>query len=571
MTAVQWQNESICRTARLGLSLDRWTAQQLAFARDKHGWTPVHHACLNGRLDALRTLIEAKVNPNAQSLKGVSALHVAVASNQPGAVRRLLHCKADVNAANDKGHTALFVAAEKGLDGVIRELVQHANPDVNVRSKKGWTPLLIAARKKKASTVRYLTQLKADLNACTNNGHSVLHITAQYGPAEAMRTVLEAQRNPLRTVCRLFFWHAKRKYMLVDWQVLKVVCLMASPAPVPVVNRPTAREVVVVTGIQPTDRTSQRVPNTTPLMIAACKGRTAQARLLLAAGAWPGVTEYLGRTPLSIAEACMKSLADRQARQVLAAADAEHLAGLRSTVALLKRATTPSCCPRDPPCASLCQAAERHTEDHSACARFLLRGKADVNMYETKVVPNRRPYASPLALAAETDNRPVARVLLSKGADVSGCERYSVFLLFRDAQRRLVYPRSLYHPLTAAVLNGHAHMADLLCEAGADVNKVVLTDQKPGDLDDRYQAPPLVAAVRGAHVETVAVLLRHKALTVVKDSNGKGALLHALSEKKKAGKKTAVAKMYATIAELLASQPRVTRSRVIRKKRKAGS
>lgn len=68
--------------------------------RDPCGLTPLHHACVIGRADIARQLIEGG---------------------------------AWINAADDYGETALHKACTRGWEGLVQLLLSYPSVDVNVR------------------------------------------------------------------------------------------------------------------------------------------------------------------------------------------------------------------------------------------------------------------------------------------------------------------------------------------------------------------------------------------------------------------------------------------------------
>jgi ankyrin repeat protein len=127
--------------------------------RDRRGFTPLMRAVLNGSEATVRTILEFKPDPGAQTTdpetRGSTALMYAVAKNrldeQVGTaltwavyydleplVARLLERGADPNVANAGGGTALMTAALKGRERVVRLLLERG-ADPAARDKSGKT------------------------------------------------------------------------------------------------------------------------------------------------------------------------------------------------------------------------------------------------------------------------------------------------------------------------------------------------------------------------------------------------------------------------------------------------
>ena len=77
--------------------------------KDKHAATPLHYAAAYGSLEALRTILSAGPDVNAQNDFGATPLMWAI--TEPEKVRLLVAAGADVNAKSKMGRTALYLAA----------------------------------------------------------------------------------------------------------------------------------------------------------------------------------------------------------------------------------------------------------------------------------------------------------------------------------------------------------------------------------------------------------------------------------------------------------------------------
>uniref|UniRef100_A0A3Q3WV04 SOCS box domain-containing protein n=1 Tax=Mola mola TaxID=94237 RepID=A0A3Q3WV04_MOLML len=86
--------------------------------------SPLHEAACQGRLLALRTLLE-QVNTRTVTIDHVSPLHEACLSGHIACVRALLSAGADVNAANIDGVTPLYNCCSSGSVGCLELLLQN--------------------------------------------------------------------------------------------------------------------------------------------------------------------------------------------------------------------------------------------------------------------------------------------------------------------------------------------------------------------------------------------------------------------------------------------------------------
>lgn len=79
-----------------------------------------------GDMTAVRQMIAAGENVNAQNEQGNTALHYAVATDNAEMTRILLNSGADLNAANEKGWTPLKIAQKKNVQNVTEVLNEMA-------------------------------------------------------------------------------------------------------------------------------------------------------------------------------------------------------------------------------------------------------------------------------------------------------------------------------------------------------------------------------------------------------------------------------------------------------------
>jgi uncharacterized protein len=75
---------------------------------------PIHTSCSHHLEQVVRALLEAKADPEKQTLKGNTALIFAAQNGHDLCARALLENEAAVNSQNKKGWTALMYAAQNG-------------------------------------------------------------------------------------------------------------------------------------------------------------------------------------------------------------------------------------------------------------------------------------------------------------------------------------------------------------------------------------------------------------------------------------------------------------------------
>ena len=156
--------------AKVRLLLDRGANVN---ARSIDGRTAVYQAAMLGNaLPVLRLLLEKGGNPDAKLLNGFSPLHAAARGNRE-ALRLLLNYKVDVNAGNAAGFTPLMSAAQGG-DAVSVEMLLLKGANVNARTKKNETALAEAATSGNEQSVRLLLHAGADVHVQDTRGYTAL-------------------------------------------------------------------------------------------------------------------------------------------------------------------------------------------------------------------------------------------------------------------------------------------------------------------------------------------------------------------------------------------------------------
>jgi ankyrin repeat protein len=209
---------------------------------------PLVDAVKNADGQAVRRLLENKIDVNAAEPDGTTALHWASYRDDLGNAQLLLRAGANPNAANDLGATPIWTASVNGSVAMVRLLLEAgANP--NAALLLGETALMAAARSGNADIVEQLLARGAKTNAHAARGQTAL-----------MWAV--AQRHP--DVVKVLLAHGADVHARSEtWTQVMAV----SPHGHPEYNRaiPFGR--------------------TTPLMFAARSGDLASARLLVTAGA----------------------------------------------------------------------------------------------------------------------------------------------------------------------------------------------------------------------------------------------------------------------------------------------
>lgn len=130
-------------------------------ARDKDGWTVLHHAALGGdHDDVMRMLIHAGADVNARTSGNETPLMISASKGKVEEVRELIEGGADVNAANNVGETALIRVANRGHSEeeaqALAELLLRAGANVSARDSLGQTAIQLAKESNRPRVVKLL-------------------------------------------------------------------------------------------------------------------------------------------------------------------------------------------------------------------------------------------------------------------------------------------------------------------------------------------------------------------------------------------------------------------------------
>uniref|UniRef100_H2U8A0 Ankyrin repeat and sterile alpha motif domain containing 1B n=1 Tax=Takifugu rubripes TaxID=31033 RepID=H2U8A0_TAKRU len=161
---------------------------------DSSGYTPLHHASLNGHRDVVLKLLQFEASTNVADNKGCFPLHLAAWRGDADIVRILVHhgpshCR--VNQQNHEKETALHCAAQYGHSDVVSVLL-HELTDPTMRNSRQETPLDLAALYGRLEVVCMLINTHPNLMTCHCRRHTPLHLAARNGHHSTVQTLLEA-------------------------------------------------------------------------------------------------------------------------------------------------------------------------------------------------------------------------------------------------------------------------------------------------------------------------------------------------------------------------------------------
>jgi ankyrin repeat protein len=153
----------------------------------------VADAAAKGDRNAVRSLIQRKVDVNAPQVDGTTALHWAVRADDLELADLLIAAGANVSAASREGVTALQLAAINGSAPMLQKLLK-AGADPNAPLDQfGDTALMMASRTGKPDAHRVLLETGAKVNVAeTWGGTTPLMWAAAEHHAAAVKVLLDA-------------------------------------------------------------------------------------------------------------------------------------------------------------------------------------------------------------------------------------------------------------------------------------------------------------------------------------------------------------------------------------------
>ncbi len=146
-------------------------------------------AAKSGDRDAVRALLQKKVDVNVTEADGSTALLWASYRDDAESADLLLRAGAKVNAANDLGATPLWAASQNGSSAMVRRLLA-AGADPNAALLAGETPVMVAARSGYPEIVEQLLAKGGNPNVHAARGQTALMWAAAEKHPEVVRVLL---------------------------------------------------------------------------------------------------------------------------------------------------------------------------------------------------------------------------------------------------------------------------------------------------------------------------------------------------------------------------------------------
>jgi ankyrin repeat protein len=233
----------------------------------------VADAVMRGNKDAVRSLLQRKVDVNAPQVDGTTALHWAVRADDLETTDLLIRAGANVSAANREGVMPMQLAALNGNAAMLEKLIK-AGANVNaLLTSSGDTALMMASRTGKPDAVKLLLDNGAQINAKETWGDTT---ALMWAVAEGHTAIVKMLIDKGADV------NARTKFV-------PSATGRGFEGATPVASKP---------GQAPEDNSSGML---SPLMFAAREGDIESARLLVAAGAQVNATDGDGKDSLGLA------------------------------------------------------------------------------------------------------------------------------------------------------------------------------------------------------------------------------------------------------------------------------
>ncbi|XP_051961884.1 ankyrin repeat and SAM domain-containing protein 1A-like isoform X1 [Xyrauchen texanus] len=180
---------------------------------DSTGYTPLHHAALNGHSAVVEVLLRNEALTNIADNKGCYPLHLAAWKGDQCIVKLLVHQGPShpklneqssldykefkrcgpfdpyINAKNNDNETPLHCAAQYGHSQVVQLLLEElTNP--TMRNNKFETPLDLAALYGRLDVVKLLLSAHPNLLSSNTKKHTPLHLASRNGHLSVVEVLL---------------------------------------------------------------------------------------------------------------------------------------------------------------------------------------------------------------------------------------------------------------------------------------------------------------------------------------------------------------------------------------------
>lgn len=376
-------------------------------------------AAKDGDRAAVQTLLNGKAKQSVAGAEGTAALVWAATRNDVAMVDLLLKAGANAKAANEFGATALYAAAEHS-DATLTTKLLAAGANPNTALPSGETPLMVAAKRGNLDTVRALLKGGADANAKeANAGQTALMVALVEHHAPVVDALVKGGAD-----VELASKSGFTPLMFTAQQ-----------------DDPASASILLKAGAKAND--VQPKSGLTPLIIASAMAHAKTVDLLLDGGADPNARDSNGYAALHKAVRDSDYGIDMDTREAV----------LSIVKSLLKHGADPNL--------QIKQDKEKIAAEIKAGANAFYGKRATVTVTEIVLQG-----ATPILLAAETNNLDVIKLLVDAEADPNIPTEQGTTALMMAAGAGTDVQRAREPEERAVAVKTAAY----LVEHGADVN-----------------------------------------------------------------------------------------------------
>ena len=166
-------------------------------AVNNRGQTALWFACKDGQDRFVKTLSDARTDPNINDKYGDSCLHAVIHGNcSTATIQRIIDRGADVNATNKDGSTPLLLACSTAQAEAVK-LFLNAKADPNIPCADGDTSLHASiAADCSIETIQEIIDYGGKVNAVNKRGRTALLLGCFYRQMDSVKVLLEAGADP---------------------------------------------------------------------------------------------------------------------------------------------------------------------------------------------------------------------------------------------------------------------------------------------------------------------------------------------------------------------------------------
>lgn len=163
---------------------------ELAETEDAEGGSVLYHAVRSGELAVVEGLLDRGANPNENVPGGGALVAYALEEGRLAAAQLLFRSGATRRARSSDGSPVTFLAVKRGADWLLHELLEQG-AGVNARDARGETLLHVAVRTGRIDLLKVLWGFGADTDAVNKQGESPLHVALGAGRPKMVAALLQ--------------------------------------------------------------------------------------------------------------------------------------------------------------------------------------------------------------------------------------------------------------------------------------------------------------------------------------------------------------------------------------------